>query len=81
MARFRGARVCSRCGADLEPLMALTVEAWQLRQSARAAFEGSDFPLALALAAEAQQAHRTPDGERLRLLGAWLADKIGSETP
>jgi hypothetical protein len=75
LARFRGARVCSRCGADLEPLMALAVEAWRLRQSARAALEEADFPRALALAADAQQAHRTPDGERVRLLCAWLAGR------
>jgi len=46
--------------------MTLAVKAWQLRQSARAALEA-------ARVAEAQQAHRTPEGERLRLLCAWLA--------
>jgi len=71
-ARFRGARLCSRCGADLGPLMSLAVLAWQRRQAARQAFQASDFGRAADLAAEAQQLHSTPDGERLRLLAAWL---------
>ena len=71
-ARFRGARLCSRCGADLEPLMSLAVLAWQRRQAACQAFQASDFRRATGLADEAQQLHSTPDGERLRLLAAWM---------
>jgi hypothetical protein len=71
-ARFRGSRICSRCGADLEPLMRLTVRAWQLRQAARRALDAGDFERALELAIEAQSTQRTDSGEALRLLGAWL---------
>jgi len=71
-ARFRGARVCSRCGAALEPLMRLTVRAWQLRQAARQAFDAGDFGRALELVTEAQATQNTEAGESLRLLAAWL---------
>jgi len=71
-ARFRGARICSRCGADLEPLMALAVTAWQLRQAARQALDGGDVERAMTLATEAQRFQATGSGEALRLLCAWL---------
>jgi IS5 family transposase len=71
-ARFRGARICSRCGADLGPLMLLAVEAWQLRQAARQALDAGDVERALALAGEAEGIQGTGSGEALRLLGAWL---------
>jgi hypothetical protein len=71
-ARFRGARVCSRCGADLEPLMRLAVKAWQVRQAARQALDAGDVEQVLGLAIEAQSIQGTESGEALRLLGAWL---------
>ena len=71
-ARFRGARICSRCGADLEPLMVLAVKAWQLRQAARQALDEGDVERALGIATEAQGIQSTESGEALRLLGAWL---------
>jgi len=71
-ARFRSARICSRCGADLGPLMLLAVQAWQLRQAARQALHAGDVQRALALASEAQGIQGTGSGESLRLLGAWL---------
>ena len=71
-ARFRGSRICSRCGADLAPLMLLTVKAWQLRQAARQALDAGDAGRALRLATEAQGTQSTESGEALRLLGAWL---------
>jgi hypothetical protein len=71
-ARFRSARVCSRCGADLGPLMGLAVKAWRLRQAARQALERGDYERAVGWASEAQHVHRTPHGESLRLLSAWL---------
>jgi hypothetical protein len=71
-ARFRGASICSRCGADLEPLMVLSVEAWQLRQAARQALNAGDLERALGLATEAQGIQSTGSGEALRLLAAWL---------
>lgn len=71
-ARFRGSRICSRCGADLEPLMLLAVKAWQLRQASRRALDAVDFQRGLSLAIEAQGTQYTESGEALRLLGAWL---------
>jgi predicted amidophosphoribosyltransferase len=65
---FRGARICSHCGADLEPLMLLTVKAWQLRQAARQALNAGDLERALGLATEAQRVQSTESGEALRLL-------------
>jgi hypothetical protein len=67
-ARFRGARICSRCGADLEPLMLLALKAWQLRQAARQALAAGDMERALGLATEAQSIQSTESGEKLRLL-------------
>ncbi len=79
-ARFRGSRTCSRCGADLEPLMRLAVKAWQLRQAARQALDAGDVGRALALAVEAQGTQNTDSGEALRLLGAWLKT-VPAESP
>ena len=71
-ARFRGVRICSRCGADLEPLMLLAVKSWQLRQAARGALQAGEVERALKLAIEAQSIQQTGRGDALRLLGAWL---------
>jgi hypothetical protein len=71
-ARFRSARICSRCGADLEPLMVLAVKAWQLRQAARQALDARDMERALRLATEAQSIQSTKSGEALKLLSTWL---------
>jgi len=79
-ARFRGARICSRCGADLEPLMLLAVKAWQLRQAARQALEAGDVERALGFAIEAQAIQGTEGGEALRLLGAWLKTACASSS-
>ena len=72
LARFRGSRLCSRCGADLEPLMILAVTAWQLREAARDALRAGDFERGHALAAAAQQAQESPEGQALRGIGAFL---------
>jgi predicted amidophosphoribosyltransferase len=74
-ARFRGARACSRCGADLERLMRMAAEAWRLRQAARAALDCGDVERALTLASEAQRVRHTPRGEAVRLLSAWLVNR------
>ncbi|MBZ5723481.1 MAG: hypothetical protein LAP87_00650 [Acidobacteriia bacterium] len=80
-ARFRGVRICSRCGADLEPLMRLAVQAWQLRQTARQALDAGDVERALVLASEAQAIQDTERGGALRLLGAWLKGAGAASTP
>jgi hypothetical protein len=52
--------------------MRLVVTAWRLRQAARQALEAGGIERALGLASEAQHVHRTPEGEALRVLAAWL---------
>ena len=74
-ARWRSLRFCSRCGADLTPLMTLAHAAWQVRQEARQALAEGDGVQALALADQAQHLHATATGRRLRLLAAWLAQR------
>jgi predicted amidophosphoribosyltransferase len=67
-ARFRGTRICSRCGADLHPLMLLAAKSWKLREAARCAIAAGDTHRALALSNEAEQLHRTPQGKALQAL-------------
>jgi phage shock protein A len=72
-ARFRGASICSRCGADLSRLMRLAAEAWRLREAARTALQAGEFGLCCELATRAQEMQSTRAGEALRRLGEWLA--------
>ena len=71
-ARFRGAAICSRCGANLTRLMLLTAEAWRLREAARGAIAAGEFERAFELAGGAQETQATPAGAALLRLGAWL---------
>ncbi len=71
-AKFRGAVECSRCGADLRPLMRLALEAWKLRSEARRALAAGDLGLALDFAAEAERTQSTPSGAMLVALCNWL---------
>ena len=71
-ARFRGSAICSRCGADLRPLLLLIGHAYRLRQSARKAIETGDVGRAEELAAEAESACSTERGRELWLLSSWL---------
>lgn len=71
---FRATRFCSRCGADLGPLMRLAVHAAQLRRSVVSVFSEGDCRRAADLAARAQRIHATPAGRKLSLLAAWLAE-------
>jgi hypothetical protein len=71
-ARFRGARICSRCGADLGPLMHLAVTAWRLREAARETLRHGDGDRARGLATEAQRVHSTSRGAFLRTLTEWM---------
>jgi hypothetical protein len=65
--------VCSRCGADLEPLMILAVKSWRMRAAARTAIGAGQFEQALELAMQAQEAQRTPTGEALRVMSELLS--------
>lgn len=71
-ARFRGVRLCPRCGADLTPLMTLAAAAAGRREAARQALRAGQFTRAAELAAAAQSLQATPEGRRLELLTAWL---------
>ena len=71
-ARFRGGRLCSRCGADLLPVMLLAAKAWQLREKARLSLKSGEFDRALEFALAAQKLQFTPQGESLRVLSAWF---------
>ena len=71
-ARFRGARICSRCGADLGRPMLLAAEAWRLREAARTVIAAGEFGRGFELAVRAQEAQSTPAGEVLRRIGQWL---------
>jgi len=64
-ARFRGSSQCSRCGADLLPLMTLAAHAWRLREAARQALRQGDCSAALASARAAQQLQATEEGRLL----------------
>ena len=77
-ARFRGASICSRCGADLGRLMRLAAEAWRLRAAARTALAAGEFGACLKLAAQAQEVQSTRAGEALRRIGEWL---LASQPP
>jgi predicted amidophosphoribosyltransferase len=80
-ARFRGTRHCSRCGADLQPLMLLTVQAFQLRRAAREALYSGDYPSAHRLASQAQTVRSTAVGRHLLALSLWLASGGSSPVP
>jgi len=70
-ARFRGSAACSRCGADLEPLMRLAVRGLRLRLAARRALLAGDPLGAREILNRARQVHATPEVRRLGLLAAW----------
>ena len=72
-AGFRGQSACSRCGADLTPLMTLVARAFGARQLARRALDGGDLNGARALADKAQRLCDTPPGRKLARFVADLA--------
>jgi len=72
-APFRETTTCSRCGADLSPLMGVLVQAWSLRQQSREAIGTGDYVRAAQLAHAADQAHSTGRSQRLARLTRFLA--------
>ncbi|MBI4871402.1 MAG: hypothetical protein HY814_07530 [Candidatus Riflebacteria bacterium] len=72
-ARFRGSAACSRCGAELAPLMRLIVRAAGLRSAALEALSAGELQGAAALAGDAQAVHPTAAGRSLWLLARFLA--------
>jgi hypothetical protein len=76
-ARFRGAVLCSRCGADLTRLMSLAAFAHLQRAGARRLLLEGDFAGALAQAREAQVLAATPEGEAIARIAACLVAAAG----
>ena len=72
-ASFRGTIRCSRCGADLGPLMKLVAAAWSLRQQARWALGCGGFEEAARLARDAADLHAGGASRDLLLLTAICA--------
>ncbi len=75
-ARFRGVTTCSRCGANLAPLMLLITHAYALRQAARRGLQEGTEPAALAAAEAAQKLHATAYGDLLQLVCAALGGQV-----
>ncbi|MDA0840988.1 MAG: hypothetical protein O3B01_23265 [Planctomycetota bacterium] len=67
-AKFRGTTECSRCGADLSPLMRLATRAWLVRQQAIDALLLGNPQLAEQLAAEAMSNRSSPENLALEVL-------------
>jgi hypothetical protein len=76
-ARFRGVNPCSRCGADLEPLMLLAAHAYAARQAARQALQSGNRQAAAALARTARSLHATPEATLLAVVSA--AEDLAAE--
>ena len=71
-AAFRGTVECSRCGADLRPLMEMAARAWRVRQAARTALAAGEFALAARLAAQAQALQATAAGGSVQVVARTL---------
>ena len=80
-ARFRGASQCSRCGADLIPLMTLAARAYLLRRASRDHLLQGDYAGAQLLADRSQALHATDRGRHLSLAAAWFATCLPPEPP
>ena len=75
-AKFRGTRLCSRCGADLTGLMILSARARHNRIKARKSLLNLNFEKAHKLAVAAQREHATEMGRKVLLLTAWLSTEL-----
>lgn len=74
-ARFRATRQCTRCGADLAPLMVLVVKSYLLRRAARNCLAAGDAASAGRLASTAQTLFSTRVGGRLVSIARAFADE------
>ena len=73
-ARFRGTCICSRCEADLTPLMKIAFKAFKIREEARRALLEGCYEKAQKLAREAQSLIDTDSGRQLYLICNWLTE-------
>jgi hypothetical protein len=79
-ARFRGSAICSRCGANLEPLMTLVARAYRFRNLAAQALQQGNYQQAERFAAQAQAYCNTRRGQDLERLSAWLLHESVRDT-
>jgi hypothetical protein len=79
-AKFRDASTCSRCGADLAPLMTRLARAWALRQRARHAARLGQYPRAVSLATAADDLCRTQTSKQL-LYVTEILDRVTNRSP
>ena len=79
-ARFRSQRRCSRCGADLSPLMVLAAKAFFLRQAGRTALLQGCYDSAQKCARESQSLRATAAGHRLSLFASCLV-RLSQDLP
>ena len=73
-ARFRGTYKCSRCSANLTPLMLLAARAYAPRHAARESLKAGDREAALCSAETAQTLHATAEGRFLQFACALAVD-------
>ena len=78
-ARFRGSSQCSRCGADLSPLMGLTAQAYALRLAARQLLREGNCQAALTSVQAAQRLQHTPEGSLLHIVCATTANPLSGQ--
>ena len=78
-ARFRARSTCTRCGADLTPLMVLAARAFAARCAARTALGRGRIERARDLARRAQRLRRTAAGEKLARFTADLARLVSAD--
>ncbi len=70
-ASFRGANLCPRCGATLDPILRIIAEASALRAKAAQLVQSGHFEEARQAAARAQRYDATETGKNLLLLIQW----------
>jgi hypothetical protein len=79
-AGFRDSVRCSRCGADLSPLMRLAARAYLARQAGREALRRGNLAASVRLARQAQGLHATDQGRRLREVAVRLSELLSGRS-
>ncbi len=80
-APFREKTTCSRCKADLEPIMQIAGKARVFRDAARTAVLVGDFERAGEHAHTSLALHETKNGRNLLLLARWLCSLRRKNAP
>lgn len=82
-AGFRGAGVCPRCGANLEPVMRIAARAWALRNASRAKLRAGDLAGAIRCSNRAWEfQHRGTAAPHIEILWKEKVEKsVGAARP